>query len=115
MGKLYDVRSKVEHLHEHRYLETVDRTVRLELVRKEAIAEHIARNALAHIFTNPALWSHFGNTEALGPFWQLSRLDRRELWGNVTIDPFEARADFNPEKISDDDLRVSVRPIANLS
>lgn len=104
MGKMYVVRSDVEHLHEHRYLETFDRTERLDLVQKEAIAEHIARNALAHIITNPALWPHFGNTAALGPFWQLSPADRQKLWGSASIRPAEALADFDPKFISDNDL-----------
>jgi hypothetical protein len=46
MGELYDVRSAVEHLHENRYLEYFDRAMRLDLVKKEAIVEHIARTAL---------------------------------------------------------------------
>ena len=49
MGEIYDVRSAVEHLHESRYLEGFDRETRLDLLRKEAIAEHIARAALARI------------------------------------------------------------------
>jgi hypothetical protein len=104
IGKMYVVRSDVEHLHEHRYLETFDRMERLELVQQEAIAEHIARNALAHIITNPALWRHFGNTAALGPFWQLPLADRQKLWGSVSIKPADALADFDPNFISDGDL-----------
>lgn len=34
MGALYDIRSNVEHLHENRYLETFDRAIRLDLVKK---------------------------------------------------------------------------------
>ena len=49
MGEIYDVRSAVAHLHEDRYLEGFDRETRLDLLRKEAIAEHIARAALARI------------------------------------------------------------------
>jgi hypothetical protein len=59
-------------LNEHKYLEIFDRAQRLELVQKEAIAEHIARNALALIIATPSLWPHFGNTAALAPFWQLA-------------------------------------------
>jgi hypothetical protein len=106
MDKMYVVRSDVEHLHEHRYLETFDRAERLDLMRKEAIAEHIARNALAHIIANRALSPHFGNIAALGLFWQLSPPDRQKLWGNASIEPAEALADFDPEFISDSDLGV---------
>ncbi|MGA7864987.1 MAG: hypothetical protein WCA23_13535, partial [Stellaceae bacterium] len=43
MGEIYDVRSAVEHLHENRYLEGFDRATRLDLLKKEAIVEHISR------------------------------------------------------------------------
>ena len=66
MGELYDVRSAVEHLHENRYLEYFDRPIRLELARKEAIAEYMARAALARVISNNALCPHFGNTSAAG-------------------------------------------------
>ncbi len=61
MGEMYEVRSAVEHLHEHRYLETFDREVRLGLLRKEVVAEHIARTTLARIATNDAIFHHFGD------------------------------------------------------
>ena len=70
----------MEHLHEHKYLETFDRAERLDLVQKEAIADHIARNALAHIIGTPSLWQQFGSTVALAPFWKLDPADRRNLW-----------------------------------
>jgi hypothetical protein len=54
MGQLYAIRSDIEHLNEHKYLEVSDRAKRLELVQKEVIAEQIARNALAHIIANLA-------------------------------------------------------------
>jgi hypothetical protein len=57
MGQLYAIRSDIEHLNEHKYLEVFDRAQRPELLQKEAIAEHIARNALAHIIATPPLWA----------------------------------------------------------
>jgi hypothetical protein len=71
MGEIYDVRSAVEHLHENRYLESFDRETRLDLLKKEATAEHIARNAIARIVGDSNLWHHFANTSALGKFWAL--------------------------------------------
>ena len=59
------LRSRVEHLHENVYLEPFDRDVRLDLVKKEAIIEYIARTALVRIISNEALWPHFVNTVAL--------------------------------------------------
>lgn len=103
MGQIYDVRSAVEHLHENRYLETFDREIRLDLLKKEAIAEHIARNALARIVGNNNLWPHFANTSALGQFWALDQADRRRIWGDP-IDPMSAIADFDPKYIPDGHL-----------
>ena len=49
-------------------LEGFDRAVRLDLLKKEAIAEHIARTALARVIGETALWQHFGSTPALAAF-----------------------------------------------
>jgi hypothetical protein len=95
MGEIYDVRSDVEHLHEYRYLEIFDREVRLELVRKEAIIEHIARTVLARIIGDPRLWPYFANTSALEAFWALQPSDRQQIWGNP-FDPNDALAEFDP-------------------
>jgi hypothetical protein len=100
MGEIYDVRSAVEHLHENRYLDGFDRDTRLDLLRKEAIAEHIARTALARIIGDSTLWSHFANTPALARFWALSPVERQKIWGSI-IDPMEAVRDFDPKYIHD--------------
>ena len=103
MGELYDIRSDVEHLHENRYLEIFDRDVRLELVKKEAIVEYVARTTLARIISRDALWPHFGNTAALGKFWALSPYRRRELWGDP-IDPMVPITNFDPQYLDDGHL-----------
>ncbi len=100
MGEIYDVRSAVEHLHESRYLEGFDRATRLDLLKKEAIVEHIARVALARVINNENLWPHFANTSALAGFWALSAAERKRIWGEPT-DPMEALAEFNPTYIHD--------------
>lgn len=103
MGALYDIRSNVEHLHENRYLETFDREVRLDLLKKEAIVEHIARAALARVVNQDALWPHFGNTAALEKFWALTPDERRKIWGDP-IDPMASIADFDPKYLHDGHL-----------
>ena len=85
MGDLYDIRSAVEHLHDYRYLERFNRAVRLDLVKKGAIAEYIARTALAHIIGTPSLWPHFGNSPALEKFWSLPAAERQQLWASRSI------------------------------
>ena len=100
MGVLYDIRSHVEHLHENRYLQTFDRDVRLDLLKKEAIIEYIARKALARIISQEALWPHFGNTAAPKKFWALSPDKRQSIWG-TPIDPIVSVADFDPKYLHD--------------
>ena len=103
MGEIYDVRSAVEHLHENRYLGEFDRNIRLDLLKKEAVIEHIARTSISRIIDNKALWPHFANTTALGAFWSLSEIDRRAQWGDP-IDAFEPMANFDPKYINDAEL-----------
>jgi hypothetical protein len=100
MGELYDVRSAVEHLHENRYLESFDRETRLDLVKNEAIVEHVARMALARVIGDDTLWPHFANTPALEKFWALTPPERKKIWGDP-IDPQTAIAAFDPQYIHD--------------
>jgi hypothetical protein len=104
MGKLYSVRSDDEHLHEHKYLEVFDRGTRLDLMRQEAIAEHIARKTLAHVIATPSLWPHFANSAGLASFWGLPAPERRLLWGSAAVSPQDALSGYDPEFISDADL-----------
>jgi hypothetical protein len=103
IGEIYDIRSAVEHLHESRYLGTFDRQVRLDLTRKEAMIEHIARTALARIIGEVKVWPYFANTPSLARFWGLTRNEQRAVWGQP-IDPLDALADFDPKFISDGEL-----------
>ena len=103
MGELYDIRSAVEHVHENRYLEPFDRATRLDLLKKEAIIEHIARTALARIVADDTLRSHFANTSTLAKFWKLTVVERQRIWDDP-INPLDAIADFNPEYIHDGHL-----------
>jgi len=103
MGEIYADRSSVEHLHEDRLLEPFDRARRLEIVRKEAIIEHIARTALRRIILNESLWPHFANRKGLEAFWALTPDARRAIWGNP-VNPLDALAEFDPKYIQDGDL-----------
>jgi hypothetical protein len=103
MGEIYDVRSAVEHLHENRYLEGFNREIRLDLLKKEAIVQHIARTSISRIIENPALWPHFANTTSLGAFWSLTETERNKIWGEP-IDPMAALADYDPKYIHNDVL-----------
>jgi hypothetical protein len=103
VGEIYADRSSVEHLHEDRLLEPFERVKRLEIVRKEAIIEHIARAALRRIAFDENLWPHFANRKGLEAFWALSPDARRTIWGDP-VNPLDALAEFDPNYIQDGDL-----------
>jgi len=94
MGEIYDVRSSVEHLHEDRYLDPLSRATQIDLTKKEAIVEHIARTTLARIILNDALWPHFTNKAALAAFWALPATERKAIWG-APVDPMDSLAEFD--------------------
>lgn len=103
MGDLYDMRGHIEHLHENQHLEIFDRTVRLEIARKEAVAEFIARTCLTTILLDPELRKHFANVDALRAFWQLDRPKQAALWG-LPVDPFSPLTGFSFDHVTDHDL-----------
>jgi hypothetical protein len=94
MGEIYEVRSAVEHLHEDRYLDPLLRATQVDLTKKEAVIEHVARTTLARIALNDALWPYFTNRAALADFWGKPAAERQAIWG-APIDPLEALAEFD--------------------
>jgi hypothetical protein len=94
MGEIYEVRSAVEHLHEDRYLDPLTRPNQIDLTKKEAIIEHIARTTLAHIVLDDTLWAHFTSRAALTAFWAKPAAERESIWG-APIDPKAALAEFD--------------------
>ncbi|MCZ4501148.1 MAG: hypothetical protein JWQ74_3705 [Marmoricola sp.] len=103
MGEIYRDRSAVEHLHEDRLLDPFDRPKRLELVRKEAIIEYIARAVLRRIVLNENLWPHFADRTGLEAFWAQEPEPRGTIWGDP-INPLDALVEFDPKYIQDGDL-----------
>ncbi len=103
MGELYELRGHIEHLHENQHLEEFDRDVRLDIARKEAISEFIARTCLVRILSHRDLRQHFGNVDALRAFWQLDRQQQIKLWGQP-VDLNAVLRGFNFERVSDQEL-----------
>jgi hypothetical protein len=103
MGAIYSDRSSIEHLHEDRLLEPFDRLKRLDLLRKEAIIEHVARSALYRIILNESLWPYFANRKGLEAFWALAPDARRTIWGDP-VNPLAPLAEFDPKYIHDGNL-----------
>jgi hypothetical protein len=103
MGKIYDVRSAVEHLHHQKLFEPAGRDERLELARQTAIVEAIARGCLTRLLSKRCLWPHFPTDDALQQFWRLTDAKRRELWGPAT--PIkDLIPDFRGDWITDEQL-----------
>lgn len=100
IGDIYETRSAVEHLHEYRYLMDFNRDVQLNLLKKEAVVEQIARTTIAKIVSEPEVWKYFLSPTSLEAFWALSDLERRKIWGQYA-DPLTALEGFNPDFIDD--------------
>jgi hypothetical protein len=75
----------------------------LSLLRKEVVAERIARTTLARITGNDAILQHFANSAALGAFWALTPQERPGIWGDP-INTDDALAGHDPRYISDGQL-----------
>lgn len=103
MGALYELRGHIEHLHENQHLEEFDRGVRLEIARKEAVSEFIARTCLLRILSSDVLRRHFGNVDAARAFWQLGRQQQAELWGKP-VDMQSVLQGVNFDHVSDQEL-----------
>lgn len=106
MGEIYDVRSDVEHLHEDRHLLNAGRAKLIDLVRKEAVIENLARRVLVNILAKTPLRAHFGNRDAIAQFWALSTTDQEALWGSP-VDINEPLAVFDPRHINNGLLGLS--------
>lgn len=109
MGQIYDVRSKVEHLHHQKLFEPAERDKRLVLARYAVILEAIARRCFTRFLATPDLWPHFRTDDALTKFWQLPADERRVLWG-APISLADSIEDFPKDRISDDDLGLPAHP-----
>lgn len=108
MGKLYDVRSDVEHLHENKLLEQFDRDQRIEIAKLEAVSEWIARSCLTRILLSPQLRAMFGNVMNLNSFWALDPEQRRMVWGDP-VDPMDTAKQFNFSYITNSALGSRVQ------
>jgi hypothetical protein len=100
LGRLFDIRSSVEHLHGPMATVVGDtEEARLEVLFRSAYeAEAIARHCLRQVLLTNALWSHFLSDEALAAFWSLPAGERRALWGEP-LDLAKVSATFDPERM----------------
>ena len=103
MKELYQVRSDIEHLNEHKHLMARDRPTRIHLAKLEAVSELIARSCLAHILLDRALLTQFGNATAIRTFWAKPEAEMRLIWG-PPLDLTGTLQGFDFDLVSDSDL-----------
>lgn len=103
MGSIYELRGEIEHLHEHRRLETFDRATRIEIAKLEAVIEWVARDCIRKIIENPELTKWFANAESLTSFWAQPPEARARMWG-LPIDPYSAIGTFDLSSLTDEEL-----------
>jgi hypothetical protein len=106
MGRLYEMRSLVEHLHELQFDDwpLEERERRLIVLREAIFLEQLSRYCISRMFLNRALWPHFNNDNTLNTFWHGDAADsRREMWGEPA-DIVALRNRFDPATVSDTDL-----------
>jgi hypothetical protein len=104
LGRLYDMRSKTEHMHEYEFSTGVsERDKRLEVMRMAALAQALATYCVGQLVGNPALWPHFSDAIALAAFWQLDHAQRRALWGKPVDLPTLDRK-FDPASFTNENL-----------
>ncbi len=105
MGRLYQMRSRVEHLHDVFDAPTSDeRERRLGLLRDTVCVEELSRRCLVRFLSTRALWPYFANDDALKQFWRSDAAEmRRATWGEP-FDVEELRGRFDAGQVSDHHL-----------
>jgi len=107
MGKIYELRSAVEHLHDP--LSCIDGATQSEkvtaLFRKSYEVEALARYCLQRFLTRHGLWLHFQDDSTLQQFWQKDKSERENLWGDK-LDISQVSKGFRPDLIRPEFLRL---------
>lgn len=80
--ELYNIRSAVEHLHENKYLDNRDKQTRISILKKQLLAELVARTSVQRIILDDKLCDIFSTTTRLAEFWGLTAEERRLKWGD---------------------------------
>ena len=104
LRQLYEMRSKVEHMHEYALPATLsERERRLTVMRMAALAQGLARWCISRFLESPALWPHYASAETLAAFWKLDGDGKSALWGRP-IDLAALDNKFDESDMSDQSL-----------
>jgi hypothetical protein len=104
MQALYDMRSKVEHMHDYVWPDDLpERDRRLLVMRRAAMVQELARQCISRFLVTEDVWPHYAARDRLEAFWALPPADRQKLWGQ----PFDLDAidkKFDPIEFTDEEL-----------
>jgi len=106
MGRLYEMRSQIEHLHTMDFPDWPkdERERRLVLLRESAFVQELSRYCISRFLLTKALWQHFGDDKALADYWQPSNANlRQQTWG-APADVSALRRRFDATLISNGEL-----------
>jgi hypothetical protein len=82
MRALYQMRSKVEHMHEYDWpSDLAERDRRLIVMRRAALVQELARCCISRFLLTEAVWPYFASPDKLASFWALPAPERQNLWG----------------------------------
>jgi len=102
MRALYQMRSRVEHMHDYDWpAGFAERDRRLLVMRRAALAQELARLCISRFLVTKDVWPYYVSPDQLASFWALPAADRRKLWGApfdlVAIDRAFDKTSFTDE------------------
>jgi hypothetical protein len=104
MRMLYEMRGKVEHMHEYEWpADLAGRDRPLLVFRRAAMAQELARRCISRFLMTEDVWPYYTTRDRLEAFWALPPADRQKLWGQ----PFDLDAinkKFDPTEFTDEEL-----------
>lgn len=104
MRRLYEMRSKTEHMHPYEYPDDMpERERRLELMRMTALVQALATYCIRQLLLTPAVWPHYADFDSQEAFWKLDAAQKRMIWG-APADLTALNAAFDPAMFSNEEL-----------
>ena len=104
MRTLYEMRSKVEHMHDYDWPpDLAERDRRLLVMRRAALTQELARQCISRFLVTEDVWPYYVDPDRLAAFWALPALERQGIWGQPfdlnKIDGMFDATEFTDEKL----------------
>lgn len=104
MRTLYEMRSKVEHMHDYDWLpDLTERDRRLLVMRRAALVQELARMCISRFLVTEDVWPYYARPDKLAQFWGLPAPDRQKIWGS-SFDLNMIDRKFDPAELTDERL-----------